>query len=103
MLSSFFFLVHQHGATLYTIQLGVLQFFMPLFFNQKRPVAALANIVSVAGMVAYMMSIWGPVDQRATYLLAPYLAWLSFATYICVSIGSLNNWDLTVTPAEKSR
>ncbi|KAI9790147.1 MAG: hypothetical protein M1816_005347 [Peltula sp. TS41687] len=85
----------KQGATLYTIQLGLNQLFMPLFFSYGRPLAACIDIVALTGVVAYLIKVWSQVDRVAGWLLAPYLAWLCFATYLSVSIGFLNNWDFS--------
>lgn len=57
----------------------------PLFFGLKRPVEATVDIVALTGVVGYLMYIWSGVDKVAAWGLAPYLGWLSFATYLCVS------------------
>lgn len=73
------------GATLYTIQLGLNLIWMPLFFKYNRPIAATVDIVCLTSVVLYMTSIWSKIDPVAGYLLWPYVGWLSFATYLCVS------------------
>lgn len=83
----------RRGATLYTIQLGLNQLFMPLFFGFGRPVEALVDIVALTGSVGYLTYIWNKVDQTATYCLVPYLAWLGFATYLTAGTGYLNDWS----------
>ncbi len=98
----------KHGATLYTIQLGLNLIWMPLFFKYKRPVAATLDIVALTGITAYMTYLWGQVDEVAGYFLAPYLAWLGFATYLCVGAGYLNDWDFSdkerpMPPSTKAR
>lgn len=75
----------KQGATLYTIQLGLNLIWMPLFFKYKRPVAAAVDIVALTGVATYLTYIWGQVDEVAAYALVPYLGWLGFATYLCVS------------------
>lgn len=77
----------QQGATLYTIQLGLNLLWMPLFFKYHRPIAATIDILALSGVVGYMTYVWSQVDEVAGYFLAPYLGWLGFATYLCVSIG----------------
>lgn len=72
-------------ATLYTIQLGLNLIWMPLFFSLNRPLSALVDIVALGGTVSYLTYIWGQVDETSGWLLAPYLAWLGFATYLNVS------------------
>lgn len=77
----------KQGATLYTVQLGLNLLWTPLFFGFNRPKAALADILALGGTISYMTYIWGQVDETAGWLLAPYLAWVGFATYLCVSHG----------------
>jgi len=83
----------KHGATLYTIQLGLNLVWMPLFFVAKRPIEATVDIVALTGVVGYLTYVWGKVDPVAGWALAPYLAWLGFATYLSAGVGYLNNWD----------
>src|SRR3569833_1072318 len=68
----------KHGATLYTIQLGLNLIWMPLFFTLRRP-----------------------VDAVAGWCMAPYLGWLGFATYLSAGAGYLNNWDIKDKEVEK--
>ncbi|KAK3718598.1 hypothetical protein LTR37_005102 [Vermiconidia calcicola] len=83
----------QHGATLYTIQLGLNLIWMPLFFRFKRPIEATVDIVALTGIVGYLTYIWGQVDEVAGWALVPYLGWLGFATYLSAGTGYLNNWN----------
>lgn len=58
---------------------------MPLFFGFKKPIAATADIIALSGVTGYLAYVWGQVDPVCGCLLAPYLGWLSFATYLSVS------------------
>lgn len=75
----------QHGATLYTIQLGLNLIWMPLFFKYLRPIESTIDILALTSITTYMTYIWSQVDEVAGYFLVPYLGWLGFATYLCVS------------------
>lgn len=66
---------------------------MPLFFRFKRPIEATFDIVALTGTVGYLTYIWGQIDEAAGWTLAPYLAWLGFATYLCAGCGYLNDWN----------
>jgi len=90
-------LLTKQGATLYTIQLGLNLAWMPLFFWAKRPIEATVDIVALSGVAGYLTYIWGQVDSVSAYALAPYLAWLGFATYLSAGVGYLNNWDTKST------
>ena len=81
------------GATLYTIQLGLNLAWMPLFFVKGWPIPASADIVALTGTVGYLTYIWSMVDETAAYCMAPYLGWLSFASYLCIGTGYLNGWN----------
>ncbi|KAM3415705.1 hypothetical protein BST61_g9219 [Cercospora zeina] len=83
----------KHGATLYTIQLVLNLAWTPLFFGVKKPVAASADIIALTGTVGYLAYVWAQVDETAGGLLAPYLAWLAFANYLCHGCGYLNGWN----------
>lgn len=96
----------KHGATLYTIQLGLNLIWMPLFFIAKRPIEATADILALTGTVGYLAYTWGKVDSVAGWALAPYLGWLGFATYLTIGVGHLNAWNLAdkevdASPAHK--
>lgn len=66
---------------------------MPLFFRFGRPVEATVDILALLGTTGYLANIWGQVDPVCGWLLAPYLAWISFATYLCVSPDILVDAD----------
>ena len=80
------------GATLYTMQLGLNLVWMPLFFGLGRPIEAMLDICALTGTVGYMTYVWNKVDTTAAYLMFPYLAWLTFATYLTAGTGYLNGW-----------
>lgn len=50
--------VLQHGATLYTIQLGLNLLWTPLFFGFGRPIAATADILALGGVTGYLVYTW---------------------------------------------
>lgn len=81
----------KQGATLYTIQLGLNLLFMPLFFGWKRPIEAAVDIVALTGVAGYMTYVWAQVDEVAGYFLAPYVGWLSFASYITVRNSAVSS------------
>ncbi|VDB85281.1 unnamed protein product [Peniophora sp. CBMAI 1063] len=83
------------GAGLYLGQLVLNYAWMPLFFTFYRPVEATADIVALIGAVATLAHTWHQVDETAAWILAPYLAWLAFATYLSAGAGYLNNWDFS--------
>ncbi|KAK3383252.1 peripheral-type benzodiazepine receptor [Lasiosphaeria ovina] len=94
----------RHGATLYSIQLGLNLAWMPLFFGLRRPVEATVDVLALLGINGYLAYLWGSsVDSTAGWLLVPYVAWLGFATYLSAGTGYLNNWDLTLDDTKKAQ
>ncbi|KIW21299.1 hypothetical protein PV08_01879 [Exophiala spinifera] len=90
----------RRGATLYTLQLGLNLIYMPLFFGLGRPIEGMLDVVTLTGTVGYLTYVWSKVDKTAAYLMAPYLAWLGFATYLTAGTGHLNGWTIP-SPEQK--
>lgn len=89
-------LAARHGATLYTIQLGLNLAWMPLFYGLNRPVLATLDAAALFGINGYLAWLWGTkVDSLSGWLMVPYVAWLGFATYLSYGTGYLNAWDLS--------
>ena len=68
---------------------------MPLFFGLGRPIEATVDIVALTGVTGYFAYTWGQVDLIAGRTLAPYLGWLSFATYLSVCTVSIYSLEIT--------
>ncbi|KAI1394124.1 TspO/MBR-related protein [Hypoxylon trugodes] len=85
----------EHIRILYSAQLGLNLLWMPLFFSLRRPVLALADVVSLAGLNGYLTYLYFSVDSVAGWCQIPYMAWLGFATYLTAGVGYLNNWDIS--------
>lgn len=92
----------RRGATLYTVQLALNLLFMPLFFGLGRPIEGLIDVLALTGSVGYLTNIWWRVDKVAAYCMFPYLAWLSFATYLTAGTGYLNGWTTKVKEEKKT-
>jgi tryptophan-rich sensory protein len=62
----------------------------PLFFKAQRPDWALIEVVFLwASLVAMVVGLW-PISVTAAMLILPYLAWVSFAAYLNLTIVRLN-------------
>lgn len=72
------------------LQLALNTAWSPVFFGYKSP--GLALIVIVAMWLAILATILGfkKVSKPTAWLLAPYLAWVTFATYLNWGIWHLN-------------
>ncbi|KAF5966398.1 benzodiazapine receptor [Fusarium coicis] len=90
----------RRAMTLYSIQLGLNLIWTPLFFGLYRPIEASVDIVTLLGVNGYLTYLYSSIDSVAAWSQVPYLAWLGFATYLCTTIGHLNNWDLKAKEAK---
>jgi benzodiazapine receptor len=54
----------------------------PVFFGLRRPGAGLAIVVSLWFAVLATVALFDRIDRRASVLLIPYLAWLTFAVFL---------------------
>ncbi len=61
-----------------------------LFFGFRSPGAALIGIILLLASIIATMVVFAKVSKKAPLLLIPYLAWVSFATYLNFSIWILN-------------
>jgi benzodiazapine receptor len=75
---------------LFLSQLSLNAIWSPLFFGLKRPGLAFVEIIFpwlaiVATIVAFLR-----VHKTAAWLLAPYLAWVSFASVLNFTLWQMN-------------
>jgi len=75
---------------LFLVQLALNALWTPLFFGLHRPGLAFAEIVLLWLAIAATLVAFRPVSRAAAWLLAPYLAWVSFATVLNLTLWRLN-------------
>ena len=78
------------GLGLFVAQLVLNGAWSWLFFGLERPGLALFDIVALWALIAATMAVFTLRRRAAAALLAPYLAWVSFATYLNFEIWRLN-------------
>ena len=66
-----------------------------IFFRFQRPDLSFVVILGMLAFIALNIRAFYPVSHLAAYLLVPYLAWVSFATY-------LNGYILFMNPLPKA-
>ncbi|KAJ7908284.1 TspO/MBR-related protein [Mycena leptocephala] len=94
------------ALSLYYTQLALNILWSPLFFGAKQTGIALIDSAVMAGATFYMTvncsigfkKLLASNSPTASYLLLPYCAWLSFATYLNGGIwwlnrGSTDKWE----------
>ena len=80
----------KNGIIIFAIQLIFNFLWSFLFFGMKNPLFALFDIVLMLITITLTIIIFRKINTKTTPLLVPYLAWVSFATLLNVSIWWLN-------------
>ena len=75
---------------IFLAQLALNALWTPLFFGLHRPGLAFAEIVLLWLAIAATVTAFRPVSRVAAWLLAPYLAWVSFAAALNFTLWRLN-------------
>jgi tryptophan-rich sensory protein len=60
------------------------------FFGARNPALGLVVIAALLAAITATMAAFRPIDRVAAFLLAPYLAWVSFAAYLNLGVWWLN-------------
>ena len=80
----------KNGIIIFAIQLIFNFLWSFLFFGMRNPLFALFDIVLMLITITLTIIIFRKINTKTTPLLVPYLAWVSFATLLNVSIWWLN-------------
>ncbi len=78
------------ALVLWFVQLGLNVLWSFAFFGARSPLAGLVVIVVLLAAIVVTILAFRRVSGLAALLLAPYLAWVAFATVLNASILSLN-------------
>ena len=82
--------VRRAAIAAFAVQLALNLAWSPLFFAAHRIAAALALLLAIDVAVALTLVLFRRVRAAAGWLLAPYLAWVLFATALNLAILRLN-------------
>lgn len=77
--------------SLFLVQLVLNALWTPLFFGWHQPGIAFADIVLLWLALAATLAAFGKIHRGAALLLAPYLAWVSFAAFLNFTLWQLNS------------
>lgn len=85
------FAVQRRPLTFFLVQLALNAAWTPLFFGLHWTGVAFAEIVLLWLAIAATIAAFRPVSPTAAWLLAPYLAWVSFAAVLNFTLWRLNS------------
>jgi tryptophan-rich sensory protein len=77
-------------AWLFALNLGLNMLWSVLFFRLRRPDWAFAEVTLLWLSIAMLMAMVAPYSKTASWLLAPYLAWVTFAAALNLQVVRLN-------------
>lgn len=78
------------ALTVYAVQLVLNWLWTPLFFGMHRLGLAAVEIIALLISIYACIFLFYPIDIVAAILFIPYAAWVSFASYLNISIWLLN-------------
>ena len=76
--------------SLYAVHLLVNLSWSLVFFAAQSPMGAVWMIGLLWVMIVALIGMFARIDKLAALLLVPYLAWVTFATYLNISIALIN-------------
>lgn len=80
----------QTAGKYFLAQLALNFIWSPIFFGLRAPALALIVIILMWWMILQTMKKFYPLSRLASYLLVPYLLWVTFATLLNAAIVILN-------------
>lgn len=80
----------KQAVMVFGVQLFLNFMWSVLFFGLHSPILGLIGIFMLAATIILSMKLFYPLSKWATYLLVPYIAWVSFATLLNLAIFFLN-------------
>lgn len=78
------------ARNIFLIQLILNALWSILFFGFKNPVLAFIEIIILWILIFKNIKVFAKINKTAAYLLWPYLAWVSFASILNLSLILLN-------------
>jgi len=85
------FAAQRRPLALFFTQLALNALWTPLFFGLHRPGIAFGEILLLWLAIAATLLAFRPVSRVAAWLIAPYLAWVSFAAILNYTLWRLNS------------
>ncbi|MBP9718550.1 tryptophan-rich sensory protein [Candidatus Gracilibacteria bacterium] len=80
----------KEAALIFCIQLGLNVLWSLLFFGLHSPILALIDIIALWFSIGWTIVVFYKLSRPAGLLLIPYLAWVSFASYLNYAIWIIN-------------
>lgn len=76
---------------IFIVQLVLNGLWSLIFFGMKNPFLALVEILLLWGMILLCIIQFGKINKTASWLMVPYILWVTFATALNFCIWQLNS------------
>ena len=80
----------RRALSLFMLQLFLNSLWSIIFFGLHSPGWAFLEILLLAAAIIWTMVAFSKISRTATYLLVPYIAWVTFAAYLNLAIWIRN-------------
>ena len=80
----------RHAINIFVLQLILNAIWSPIFFGMQNPALGLVDVSLMWLAIVWTIVAFWKVSKSAAWLLIPYIAWVSFALYLNLSIWRLN-------------
>lgn len=80
----------RRAMLVFGLQLSLNALWSVLFFGLQSPALGLVCIAAMWLSIVWTIVLFGKISRPAAWLLVPYLAWVSFASYLNAAIWLLN-------------
>ena len=80
----------RRALLVYALQLALNTLWSFIFFGMHALGLALVEICALWLAIAATIYLFYPISRTASYLLAPYLAWVSFASFLNYTLWMMN-------------
>lgn len=78
------------AITVFGVQLGLNVLWSVLFFGMQNPFLAFCEIILLWVAILASMILFWPIAKKTTWLLLPYILWVSFASILNFTLWQLN-------------
>jgi translocator protein len=80
----------KHGIRFYILQLILNAVWSVIFFGLHMPLLAYIDLIVLWVTIVTMMFVFARASRAAAWLIAPYVAWVTFAGYLNLMVVLLN-------------
>lgn len=82
--------LRSNAIKIFSFQLILNTLWSIIFFGLKNPALAFLEIVVLWFAILYTIIVFRKINKTSAWLLVPYILWVSFASYLNLSVALLN-------------